>query len=82
MSQVEHLDKILEEGKKSVGFFHKRDFSTESPGFYDHLRIIAKMAYHAFDIMEPVAREWAEFHDEEEKTRVSSTSLPKFWMRC
>ena len=74
LSQVEYLDKILEEGKKSVGFFHKRDFSTESPGFYDHLRIIAKMAYHAFDIMEPVAREWAEFHDEEDQGKLNITA--------
>ena len=74
MSQVKILDKMLEDGQKSLDFFLQRDFSTESPGFYDHLRTVARMAQHAFDIMEPVTRKWAELHDDEVQGKLSITA--------
>ena len=77
MSQVQILDKILKEGQKSLDFFLQRDFSAESPGFYDHLRTVARMAHHAFDIMEPVTRKWAELRDDEVQGKLSITAEEK-----
>ena len=80
-SQVELLDDLLEKGQQSLSFFSKRDFSTESPGFRDHFFNIVKMAYHAFDIMEPVSREWAELRDGESIIKTEDEMLDPSNMR-